>query len=662
MKITQFIAMIAAVGCAAAQGVTSVMTPPYDAPASCLHSVEGKFEILHGIDHGDLDKRGVEAYQGGVCSPSGSLVAELKNGILTDAKGRIGYIASNFQFQFDDPPQSGAIFTAGWAHCPNGSLALGATTWFYKCRSGGFFNVYDRFWAEQCEPLHLVLRQCDETGGLDGNYNDHVVGSATVTTTIVVPLEDGAPQVITTVVAEPLCEIDAGALKGQTTPCAAVAGMPPADATMAPLSELDDGQIQITPIAPQPPLHSTEMTVTPPVSTTTFAPPPTTTLAPPATTPAPSTSTSDPPERPETISSSDAVEGIPSVFMPGFLAGSSIHTPYTLSSDHPTSQNEHSTMAEYWKSTPKYWCKHCGVFVRDTKLERANHEATGKHQGAIKRSLRELHRGAEREEREKERVKRELERLEGVVSGSSASGAGTKSGGAQRQGPAQSQQTQQVTEQDRQRQLEQLAELGVNIPTELRGNLAMAGEWTVTSTRVIGDDDENKNADSKKAVGVKRARERTEEEKETEEALNGLFKAKKPRRWGIDSKRVAGGQEDQELEALLSGGIGPLKTKTEEVKQEGDEVVKKEEEDSAEVEGGDQVKKEEESLPEGGEPIVKKEPDEQDGDTGLAVFDAKVAGPDGTDTVPGAAGKSDLDLSAVGGLFKKKKAKNLRQK
>ncbi|KAM7200197.1 hypothetical protein V8F20_005415 [Naviculisporaceae sp. PSN 640] len=80
----------------------------------------------------------------------------------------------------------------------------------HKCRSGGFFNAHDRFWAEQCEPLHLVLRQCDDTGNLDGNANDHVVGSATVTTTIVVPLDDGTPQVITTVVADPLCEIDAG--------------------------------------------------------------------------------------------------------------------------------------------------------------------------------------------------------------------------------------------------------------------------------------------------------------------------------------------------------------------------------------------------------------------------------------------------------------------
>ncbi|KAK4214162.1 hypothetical protein QBC37DRAFT_284476 [Rhypophila decipiens] len=303
-------------------------------------------------------------------------------------------------------------------------------------------------------------------------------------------------------------------------------------------------------------------------------------------------------------------------------------------------------MSEYWKSTPKYWCKHCAVFVRDTKLERANHEATGKHQGAIKRALRDLHRGAEREEREKERAKREVERLNGVVSGaggassagsSSAPGIGSRFGGAKTQTTTQTQ--TKVTEEERQRQLEQLAELGVAIPDELRGSMAMAGEWTVTSTRVVEDRDEENESD-KRAVGVKRKQEMTEEQRETEEALNGLFKAKKPRRWGVDSK-VAGVEEDKELEMLLSGGIGPLRTKSEDPGQ-NDGAVKGETTQGADV-------------------VVKKEPDEQDGQT-LAVTDAPVAGGDAA----GAAGKTaigtDLDLNAVGGMFKKRKGKKQQQK
>ncbi|KAM7199989.1 hypothetical protein V8F33_004163 [Rhypophila sp. PSN 637] len=320
-------------------------------------------------------------------------------------------------------------------------------------------------------------------------------------------------------------------------------------------------------------------------------------------------------------------------------------------------------MSEYWKSTPKYWCKHCAVFVRDTKLERANHEATGKHQGAIKRALRDLHRGAEREEREKDRAKREVERLNGVVSGaggalsagsSSAPGIGSRFGGAKTQTTTQTQ--TKVTEEERQRQLEQLAELGVAIPDELRGNMAMAGEWTVTSTRVIEDRDEENESD-KRAVGVKRKQEMTEEQRETEEALNGLFKAKKPRRWGVDSK-VAGVEEDKELEMLLSGGIGPLRTKVEDGVKKEEDVIKKAEEGQGQDQIDGAVKEE---KTEGADVVVKKEPDEQDGQT-LAATDVPVAGGDAA----GAAGKTamgtDLDLNAVGGMFKKRKGKKLQQK
>ncbi|KAH6640289.1 ankyrin repeat-containing domain protein [Chaetomium tenue] len=146
-------------------------------------------------------------------------------------------------------------------------------------------------------------------------------------------------------------------------------------------------------------------------------------------------------------------------------------------------------MSEYWKSTPKYWCKHCSVFVRDTGLERANHESTGKHQGAIKRSLRDLHRNADQKERDKERAKREVDRLNGVVSGSSAGASGASKSATKPSGGAYGAPPQQASQADRRKQLEQLAELGVSIPTELRGNMAMVGEWTVTSTKVIEEAD-----------------------------------------------------------------------------------------------------------------------------------------------------------------------------
>ncbi|KAI1131119.1 hypothetical protein F5Y10DRAFT_90045 [Nemania abortiva] len=222
-------------------------------------------------------------------------------------------------------------------------------------------------------------------------------------------------------------------------------------------------------------------------------------------------------------------------------------------------------MSEYWKSTPKYWCKHCSTYVRDTKLERTNHEATGKHQTALKRFLRDLHRGHENELREKDRAKREIDRLNGVTTKPSIASTSSSSNTA----------TGTATVAQRQQQWEQLAEMGINVPTELRRDMALAGEWTVTNTRVIDDapnPDEN-DADSKPAstdsvaTGVrKRPKDEDEEDKDEEEAnIQGLFK--KPRKWGRDTKHTVG--DDAALDALLSTPLikPPKKEEEEEVKQ-----------------------------------------------------------------------------------------------
>jgi len=97
------------------------------------------------------------------CVTNGTLALTLKNGILTDSDGRTGYIASNYQFQFDKPAQDGAIYTSGFSVCSNGSLALGGSAVFYQCLSGSFYNLYDRSWAPQCSPVlisTLMLQSC----------------------------------------------------------------------------------------------------------------------------------------------------------------------------------------------------------------------------------------------------------------------------------------------------------------------------------------------------------------------------------------------------------------------------------------------------------------------------------------------------------------------
>ncbi|CAG7566364.1 unnamed protein product [Fusarium equiseti] len=270
-------------------------------------------------------------------------------------------------------------------------------------------------------------------------------------------------------------------------------------------------------------------------------------------------------------------------------------------------------MSEYWKSTPKYWCKHCQIYVRDTKLERTNHESTAKHQGALKRFLRDLHRGHEREERDKERAKQEIARLNGVVSGSSSSAAGPS-----RPAPRTQQQPSAPTEASLKKQREQLAEMGVAMPSDFRPEMAMPGEWTVTNTRIIEKTEDGEVKVEKRANGV-RKREATEEEKEEENAMQSLFK--KPRRWGRDSKAMP--QEDHELDALLSGStFAPRAVKEEAVKEkEGEDTneVKKEEDDDTTA----PIKEEEATTvkteaPD--EPLIKPEPEEAESGVQTVVF------------------------------------------
>lgn len=123
---------------------------------------------------------------------------------MTDAQGRTGYIASNYQFQFDAPAQAGAIYTAGFSACGNGSLALGGSAVWYECASGDFYNLYDRSWAAQCEPVEIILMEC---GTSSQSGDGQVVGTEIVTTTIVSALSDGQPQVKTTTAGVPLCQV-----------------------------------------------------------------------------------------------------------------------------------------------------------------------------------------------------------------------------------------------------------------------------------------------------------------------------------------------------------------------------------------------------------------------------------------------------------------------
>lgn len=86
---------------------------------------------------------------------SGALVWSISDGIVRDAAGRKGYIAENYQFQFDNEVQAGAKETGGFEICSNNSLAVAGSTIFYQCRSGEFYNLYSQSISAQCIPIHI---------------------------------------------------------------------------------------------------------------------------------------------------------------------------------------------------------------------------------------------------------------------------------------------------------------------------------------------------------------------------------------------------------------------------------------------------------------------------------------------------------------------------
>ncbi|KAK4943868.1 hypothetical protein LTR10_016584 [Elasticomyces elasticus] len=230
-------------------------------------------------------------------------------------------------------------------------------------------------------------------------------------------------------------------------------------------------------------------------------------------------------------------------------------------------------MSEYWKSTPKYWCKHCTIYVKDTPFERKQHESTGKHQGNLKRFLRDIQNSHERGERDKERAKSEVERLSKVAG--SDHGTQRQSGADPSTNPANATTVRKstaapMTVADQKRQWAQLADMGIAVPEQFRGEMAMAGDWNVVSRQVINEPPPEPSL----SVGVKKRKfEGQEEEEEAGEVVAR-------RGWGASTKRYPG-QDTTDLDDLLAGAI-PLKkekpdpSSTDQVNKEKENNLKQE--------------------------------------------------------------------------------------
>jgi hypothetical protein len=224
-------------------------------------------------------------------------------------------------------------------------------------------------------------------------------------------------------------------------------------------------------------------------------------------------------------------------------------------------------MSEYWKSTPSYWCKFCETYVRDTPGERKNHESTGKHQNNIQRSLRDLHKKQEREQRDQQRAKDEVARLNGLVGGKDSQAAGTSGiGGVKNLGKSSAPEPPKISAAaQRKAHAEQLVALGVELPEELKREVTGVGGWqTLSSSSVVSSDrpsgrtladikkeeEESASASAPLSKGVHKRKAEDDEDVRDEEA------APKRKIWGNTLKTYPGGRTedvDEDLDALLSG-------------------------------------------------------------------------------------------------------------
>ncbi|KAI1072999.1 hypothetical protein LB507_009142 [Fusarium sp. FIESC RH6] len=246
MRTSLALLALAATAFAVPQAVTEDISPKEGPPKGCTSSYSGKFEVT--IFKPGNEKRGLSEKRS--CNGEGVLVLNLDDGVLKDAQGRTGYISDSYQFQFDKPAQSGAIYTSGFSVCSNGTLALGGSAIFWQCQSGDFYNLYDRNWAEQCEPVEFGVMPCGKGSDSKSAPKKRIVGSSVVATTVVTVVSDGTTKEVPTTIAVPMCQIGDGQVQVRTTPCD---DMELPIITAPPVSQVSDGKLAVPTTAPPAP-------------------------------------------------------------------------------------------------------------------------------------------------------------------------------------------------------------------------------------------------------------------------------------------------------------------------------------------------------------------------------------------------------------------------
>lgn len=309
-------------------------------------------------------------------------------------------------------------------------------------------------------------------------------------------------------------------------------------------------------------------------------------------------------------------------------------------------------MADSDKNATNYWCKYCKTFVRNSPLERRNHESSPRHQGSLQRFLKELHKTNEREEREKQRAKAEVARLNGVKPGSESSAvsrskAQRETGSGSQNGSRPS--ARQATREDRKQQMAQLAAMGVVVPEEYRKENAMAGEWeTVTvqptqQSSLLKPRGLKREGEETKPVATDLANPERKRKVQDDDQDAGYTRKGVPQpNWGSDVRTYRDIEADDDLDALLAGSASAI---TRKVKPElggstplaGEDIKPKGEQDAA-----------------SGSPKVKERTSDPDLQTTLSNIPG--------DAAPSAAVEPEDEAQPdIGSMFKKRKKKASRQ-
>lgn len=283
------------------------------------------------------------------------------------------------------------------------------------------------------------------------------------------------------------------------------------------------------------------------------------------------------------------------------------------------------------------------MFVVDTPVSKKNHDASPKHQGNLKRFLRDLHRANEREQTAAESAKREVARLNALVGPSSPSSS--SSAGPYKQTPAPA--PRAAHEDERKRQLKELEALGVALPDEARRELAMVGDWEETG-RAKGAGAGARKMTEKEMVQVELAKQqkRKFEEEEKERKWNTMDEDERAMRGFSIQTKVYPGQGE-----AAAGQFDPgMLFKGKKDKEKVPEVVKKEDDEQVKVEEEDAPAREDDDV--GATPVKK----EQDDTVGINVKPEE--------GVEVEVKKEDSEAAAVGDgvIFKKRKVKNIRKR